>query len=481
MSGMGDDRGVSVRGDAVRGDAVHDLIVVGGGPGGLSAALAAAQAGARVTLLDAYPEPGGQYYHQPPERFLAEATPRQREGRALWQRAADAGVQVRSGVTVWNLDADKTLSLHGPGGVETVRARVVILATGAYERTAAFPGWTLPGVITSGAAQILLYGRVRPGRRVLLVGTGPLQLITAAALLKAGAQVAAVLEGARLERGLGGLPAMFGQWGRIREGLEALTLLARHGVPYRAGWGILVAHGEREVEGATIARLDRDWRPIPGSERAVSCDTICVGYGFAPFNALAKLAGAAQEWRSELGGEVPCRDEYMQTSIPGLYAVGDGAGVGGYRLALLEGQIAGLAAASALAGAAQGSGAERAGAASRAVMPALRREQAFQRLYARLFTPGPGIYELARPETVLCRCEGVTLGQLEAAAREGVTTVREAKAAVRCGMGECQGRTCGAQVTHTLARLAGKTVEEVGTYSARPPLFPIPIGSFQEE
>lgn len=452
------------------------IVVVGGGPGGLCAALSAAQNGAEVTLLDAYPAPGGQYYHQPPRWRLANATRRQMQGRALWQRAQAAGVKIRSEVLVWNASSERILSLNGLEGVEEIQADALILATGAYERPAAFPGWTLPGVITSGAAQILLYHKVRPGKRLLVAGAGPLQLVTAAHLVQAGVKVAAVLEGGRLvSKGLRQPWALWGQWERAREGLESLLTLASRKVPFLSGWGILAAHGDEQVEGATIARLDANWRPIPGTEREVACDTICTGYGLVPFNALSRLCGAEQEWQPGQGGEVPRRDVWMQTSVPGIYAVGDGAGIGGYRMAMLEGLLAGMAASAATVVAGEKKDDAELEKTIKKARAALRQEQAFQRVYASLFTPGPGIYELAQADTLVCRCEGVTQERLEQAVWEGAATSGEIKAATRCGMGECQGRICGHHVYHTLAQMTGKRLEEVGVYSARPPLFPLPL------
>lgn len=455
-----------------------EIAVVGAGPGGLSAALAAARLGAQVTVLDAYPEPGGQYYHQPPEWQREQATRRQKHGWELWQHTLSAGVEILSERLVWNINAQQQLSLTGPDGIEQLHAEALILATGAYERPAVFPGWTLPGVITAGAAQTLLYHRVRPGRRVLIAGTGPLQLVTAAHLIKAGIDVVGVLEGSNvvgksLEHTVRNAGAIWGQWERLGEGTGSLIQLLRHGSVYRTGWGIIAAHGRDQVEGATIARLDADWRPIPGTEQKVACDTICVGYGLVPFNGLAKLAGAEQEWRADLGGETPKRDPWFQTTIRGIFAVGDGAGIGGYHMAMLEGRTAGCAAARQL-----GHEIEKAAFEIRALQPALRKEAAFQRLYADLFTPGPGIFELAQADTPICRCEGVTQGQLDDTIRAGAGNVTEVKNLTRCGMGECQGRMCGQHVTQTLARMTGKTVELIGGYSARPPLFSLPIGNF---
>jgi NADPH-dependent 2,4-dienoyl-CoA reductase/sulfur reductase-like enzyme len=437
----------------------------------LSAARSAAQTGAKVTLLDGYSRPGGQYYRLPPERLQSRATQRQQEGLRLWQSTLDAGVEILSERVVWNLTKERVLSIAGPHGSGTIQAGAVIVASGAYERLVPFRGWTLPGVITSGAAQALLYQGVQPGRRALVAGCGPLQWTTAAELLEAGVEVAAVLEGAPLfPHMLEHLPAMWGQWGRALEGAHALATFVRHRVPFRRGWGILAALGETEVEGALIARLDAGWRPIPGTEREVICDTICVGWGFIPFNALIRLAGAEQGWRADLGGEVPLRGKDFETSVPGIYAVGDGAGTGGYRMAMLEGQVAGYSAAARM-----GHNEKKAREEIHRLQPAVQRESAFQRLFAALFTPGLGVYELAKEDTTLCRCEGARLADLKKAVAGGARTTGEVKAITRCGMGECQGRMCGQTVAQITARLTGQTVEQVGLYTPRPPVFSLPV------
>lgn len=449
---------------------VAEIVVVGAGPGGLTAALSAARAGAKVMLLDAYARPGGQYYLQSPERLPQNR--RQREGQSLAHEVRAAGVEVRSGATVWNLSPDLVLTFTAGNRSAQVKAACVILASGAYERVAAFPGWTLPGVITSGAAQALLYQNVRPGRRALVCGTGPLQLTTALKLLHAGVEVAAVLEGADLVR-LGWTQAwqMWGQWERAAEGLECMWGFARHGTPYRTGWGILAAHGDGQVEGATIARLDAEWRPFPGSERELECDIICTGYGLIPFNGLSRIAGAAQEWRPDRGGEIPVRSADMQTSVAGLYAAGDGAGIGGYRMAQIEGAIAGTCAAARL-----GHSSPHLVATLKRLAERKKREAVFQQLYGRLFTPGSGIYELAQENTLVCRCEGVSLGQLRRTVQDSpVGAISELKNLTRCGMGECQGRVCGQQVAHLLASWSGRMLEQTGLYNPRPPLLPLPL------
>ncbi len=450
-----------------------EIAVVGAGPGGLSAALAAARAGARVTLIDGYGRPGGQYFRQAAAEFrIREPSRHQREGQALWEKVIAAGVHFLPETQVWGAFEGNLLALQGAQAPAALQAQAIVLATGAYDRPIAFPGWTLPGVMTAGAAQTLLkHQRILPGKRILLAGTGPLQVVLAAELVQAGADVVAVLEGARLFRkSVRHVGALWGQWRRMSEGLSSRLTLSRRGVPFRPGWGIAAAHGTGQLESTTAVRLDSDWRPITGSEETLTCDTLCLGYGFIPSNTLSRLLGARQEWRPELGGEVPVRDRNMETSVSGVYAVGDGAGIGGGPLALAEGEIAGIAAA-----ARSGHGADRAEMAIRRLTPWLARERQFQRMYASLFTPGPGLYEWSRDDTILCRCEEVTRADVRRAVALGAVSADEVKAITRCGMGDCQGRMCAHLVTNCLARETGRPVAEVGLFRPRPPIFPVPI------
>lgn len=452
-----------------------EVAVVGAGPGGLSAALAAAQAGAEVTLIEGNRVPGGQFFRQTAAGFRVSRPMRhQREGQSLWEKVSAAGIRYLADTVVWGAFEERLLALQGPQAPAMLQAEAVVLSPGAYDRPVAFPGWTLPGVMTAGAAQALLKcQRVLVGQRILLAGTGPLQIVLAAELVRAGANVVAVLEGSRFYgKALRHAGALWGQWQRLAEGLSSRLALLGRGVPVRPGWGVVGARGADRVESVTIARLDSAWRPIEGSQKTLACDALCLGYGFIPSNALSRLLGAKHEWRPDLGGEVPRRDDHMQTSVPGVYAVGDGAGIGGGPLAMLEGQIAGISAA-AQAGHITGD-AER---TIRRLAPALSRERRFQQMYASLFTPGPGLYEWSRDDTILCRCEEVTLADIRRAVSMGGDSANEVKAMTRCGMGDCQGRMCGQLVAYCVARETGRPVEEVGVFRPRPPIFPVPVAA----
>lgn len=469
-----------------------DLAVVGAGPAGLEAALIAAEAAATVTLIDSYPRPGGQYFKQLPASFKGnDASLRQGEAAALLQRLDAANIQLLTDTVVWGAfpvpdhSGGWLLALHGPAAPPRLQARALILATGTYERPIPLPGWTLPGVMTTGAAQTLLkHQRILPGRRVLLSGSGPLQLAVAAQLVDAGAEVVAVLEGTSVSlwQGLQSLPALWGQWARLREGWSYGRILRRAGVPLRTGWSVIEIHGKSEVEEAVIARLDGNWRPVPGSEQAVRVDTLLLGYGFTSATQLSRLLGCDHDFRPAWGGWVPRRDENLQTTCPGVYAAGDGAGVGGAALARVEGRIAGLAAVRQVGRLTK----PAAEAALARLQPVLARERRFAAMLGRLFTPGPGLYQLANAETIICRCEEVRLAEIRAAVQNGAQTANEVKGLTRSGMGNCQGRMCGEWVARAIAAEAGwpgsdsERIEAAGVFTVRPPIHPLPLGALAE-
>ena len=363
-------------------------------------------------------------------------------------------------------------------------ARTLILATGAYDRPIPFPGWTLPGVMTAGGVQSFLKTQGRPpGRRFLLAGTGPLQIAVAAGLVQAGAEVVAILEAARLAwRDVRHAAALWGQWGRLAEGWDYGRTLFAARVPLRLGWAIVEARGDSQVEEAVICRVDDAGQPLPGTSETLAVDTIAIGYGLIPSTELSRLLGCVHEFRPEQGGIVPRRDAEMQTSLPGVYAVGDGAGIGGAELAQIEGRIAALAAARHL-------GKLSEAAARHAIgreQPGLARQQRFARMLGELFTPGAGLYGLARDDTVVCRCEEVTLGEIRQAVAEGATSANEVKGLTRTGMGNCQGRICGELVARIIAaettgqRGDAHAIESAGVFTARSPIHPLPLDALAD-
>ena len=460
-----------------------EIAVVGAGPAGMNAAIAAAELGLEVTLIDGYPQAGGQYYKQAPGAFkITEAGERQRAAEALFERLQRPEITYLARTRVWDIGPGWRLELHGADAPQQLKAQAIILATGAYDRPAAFPGWTLPGVMGVGGAQHLVKSQgVLPGRKILIAGSGPLLIALGALLIWAGGTVEGVLEGSKglISFKPGRMATMLGQGARLKEGVGYLRALRGAGVPYRPGWGIIRALGEEKVEGAVMARLDKAWRPLPGSEQIVDCDTICIGYGLVPETALGRLAGAEYIYQPMLGGWIPVRDDMMQSSVPGLYIVGDGAGIGGAAQSAVEGRISGMAAAHQVAG--DYFSANDLGKWLAVERKALGREQRFQKLFGELFTPGPGLDELADEKTIICRCEAVKLTAVQDAVNIGAETVGAVKGLTRAGMGECQGRICGPLLEGQVARLCGKDRGAVGSFSPRPPVQPLEISKLNGE
>lgn len=452
-------------------------VIVGGGPAGLAAARAAARYGVRVTLIDDGLALGGRHYRQMPPGFRAPAGSRlarvAAEGRALIDEVLALGVDVRLQTTAWGIFEGRTLAIASADGSERLPADVLVLAPGAYDRPVPFPGWTLPRVMTASAAWSLMRGQgVRPGDRVLLAGSGLDLLLLGRALLGAGARLAAVCEAASLAGGLWQAPRLATHLDVVQEATRARSALRRAGVPLLTGHVIRRAVGDGAVDGATISRCNDDWSPL-GEERALDVDTIVVGYGAMPSSELARLAGCAHAWDAARAVWKPTRTREMESTVPGVYVVGGGAGAIGAAAGLAEGHAAGLAIAARFGRLA---GREHARAASRARGRLLHLE-GLRRATDALYRFGPGIGAIADDGTIVCRCEEVTRDEALQAVREGASHVNEVKAWTRIGMGRCQGRMCGAALAEIVARATGRTLDAVGTLSIRPPARPVPLGA----
>ncbi|MEW6524032.1 MAG: FAD-dependent oxidoreductase [Bacillota bacterium] len=311
-----------------------ELAVVGAGPAGLSAAVAAARLGVQVAVFDENSKPGGQLFKQIHKFFGSSqhlAGVRGYDiGQHLLEEAEAAGVAIHLDTTVYGLFPGPRLGLVCHGQSRTCRASGVVVATGATENALAFPGWTLPGVLGAGAAQTLVnLHRVLPGRRVLMVGSGNVGLIVSYQLLQAGARVVAVVEAADK---IGGYAVHAAK-------------LRRAGVPVLLSHSVLSCQGNPRVEKATVCRLDQLWQPVAGTERQLEVDTVCLAVGLSPLCELLWMMGASLAHDTRLGGHFPVHDEDLRTSVPGVWVAGDASGVEEASTAMEEGRLAGLSAA----------------------------------------------------------------------------------------------------------------------------------------
>jgi thioredoxin reductase len=470
----------------MRADGPPRLTVVGAGPAGLAGAVAAADAGMSVTVIDAGTAAGGQFYRQPAARLHARRPQVLHHAWRTWlslRSRFDGHVEAGrilhlADHHVWFAERmdDDGFRVHALVGPEqrdsvSVTAGALLLATGAYERVLPFPGWTLPGVVTAGGAQAMLKGNlVLPGRDVVVAGTGPLLLPVAAGLTAAGARVSALIEAADLRkmidprRLIPHASLLTTQPDKLAEGAAYAARLARHRVPVRYGHVVVAAHGAERVEAVTVAALDEDGLVRAGSERRIACDSLAISHGLLPHLDLAQSLGA------RLGGEGEGDDGLrvwvdgeQRTDIPGLWAAGEATGIGGAVLAGAEGELAGRSIGARLHGRAPDPGdlveADRTRSRSRAFFAALEQ----------VYSNPANWAELPTDDTTVCRCEEVPASAVRSAVQEfGATDLRTVKLLTRAGMGWCQGRMCSPGV----AAVAGCPMT-----AARMPLArPVPLG-----
>ena len=454
-----------------------DLLVIGAGPGGLTAATVAAEAGVDVVLVDERPAPGGQFFKQPvPAAPLPSSLAGDRQferGRGLIEQARHAGVRMLAGTEVWGAFAPDEFGIADDRGSWIMRPKRTVVATGAYERGLPVPGWTLPGVMTTGAAQTLLrsYG-VLAGQRVLVAGNGPLNLQVALELQRAGANVVAVAESAR-RPGL----ASFGDAARLflatprlaLDGFRYLAGLRQAEVPvlYRRVLKSIAIEGDGL--NAALVQVGDECGP---AERSLTVDRVFVGYGFQPNNEVLRCLGCRHDHDERRGHLVTVRDEHCETTISGVYAVGDCCGLGGAPAALEEGLVAAAAVIRSLGLDLPARIDHRRDKAVRL----LRRHRRFQGALWCLFDAPRYQTELATPDTPVCRCENVRLSDLHAALEQGDSTIAMLKRRTRLGMGPCQGRYCAPLAASVIERHTGRPTDEYSLFAPRVPIKPIRIG-----
>ncbi|AMZ70181.1 MULTISPECIES: NAD(P)/FAD-dependent oxidoreductase [Pseudomonas] len=383
-----------------------DLLIIGAGPAGMAAALAAASSGARIVLLDDNPLPGGQIWRDGPQANLHSAARRLRE-----QLQTCANVRCHAGTRVIACAADKTLLVEDAERGWQISYERLILCTGARERLLPFPGWTLPGVTGAGGLQALIKGGLPVrGERLVIAGSGPLLLASAATAKHQGAQVLRIAEQAR--RGaVAGFAAQLPRWpGKF---FQSFSLFDRH---YRTDTHVVEALGRERLEGVRLYQQ--------GKTIELACDRLACGFGLIPNTQLGQALGCAVE------DQALAVDAWQATTRHEHYAAGECTGFGGSELALVEGAIAGHAAVGNSAAAQQ-------------LWPRRARWQSFAGALNQAFVLDPRLKALARSDTLVCRCEDVPYGELV-----GHENWREAKLASRCGMGACQGRVCGAALEH---------------------------------
>lgn len=454
----------------------YDLVVVGAGPAGLSAAARAAGHGIRVLLVDENPAPGGQIYRSVTTTPVTERAVLGEDywhGATIVARFEQSQAEYAPRCTVWSIAADPAGSAKGfeiglslDGRARLIVARQVILATGAQERPFPIPGWTLPGVMTAGAAQIALKSSgIVPAGRTVIAGCGPLLYLLAGQLAAAGTEIVAVLDTtprANWSKALAALPD-FLRSPYLAKGLK-LMAKARRRLRFVSGVSGLAAQGEGKLVTVAVER--------GAKTETIACETLLLHQGVIPSVNLSNAAGCEHGFDAEQHAFLPKLDAWFASSVDGIAIAGDGSGIGGAESAALRGEIAAF---DALRRLGKLSEAERDRQAA-PVRAELGRRLRGRRFLDLLYKPAPQFLAPREDATIVCRCEEVTAGQVrDAAGRLGVTGPNQMKAFLRCGMGPCQGRLCGPTVVELIAQTRGTTPAETGYYRLRPPVKPVTL------
>jgi thioredoxin reductase len=447
-----------------------DLVVIGAGPAGLAAAAAAAQRNLSALVLDENPGVGGQIYRAITSNPVGDKHilgPDYWRGEALARDFAASGAQYAAGATVWSLtrrDDGFEIGVSLAGRARMITAAEVILATGALERPFPFPGWTLPGVMTCGAAQTLLKASgLVPEGAVVLAGCGPLLWLLAWQYLNAGVAIAAILDTTPRSNWRAALPHLpaFLTSPYLAKGLRLMRAV-RARVRVVSGVEELRATGSEKIEAVT-------WRARGGDEQ-MKVDTLLIHQGVVPNINMSNAAGCAHIFDDALLAWKPVTDAFGTSSLPGLSIAGDGAGIAGAEAAAERGRLAALAAAHRL-GRIDAATRDRAAAASRAVLAKFARGRAF---LDALYRPAKQ-FRVPHGDTIVCRCEEVTAARIRATVPLGAIGPNQMKSFLRCGMGPCQARLCGLTVAELIAEERGVHPREVGTMRLRPPVKPITL------
>ncbi len=442
-----------------------DLIIIGAGPCGMAAAIEATQNGLSTLVLNEGPGPGGRIYHglEKPKSSHAQLGKDYTDGAALLDQFRQCGAHIENKAAVFRLDPDGTVWFTQANIARTIKARAVLIATGAMERPVPIPGWTLPGVMTAGAAQMMLKGdNAIPTGTVVLAGCGPLLLLTAIQLLGVGVQVTTVIDtvkpsdyGAALPHLLRAIRAP----GPLFKGLGMVHQLSKANVELISGASSLAISGTDHANGIDV------------DGRLIAAGTILLHNGVVPETQLSRQVGCEHIWNQAQRCWQPKTDQWGVSSLPSIHIAGDGGGIGGALAAVSQGHISALNIASQLG---KINLAQR-NKLARPWQRAKKSQMAIRPFLDRLYQPADFLLAPSVENVIVCRCEDVTVGDIINATALGCPGPNQLKAFTRAGMGPCQGRMCGLTISELMARQNRSSPDDVGYYNIRPPIKPVTL------
>lgn len=451
-----------------------DLAVIGAGPSGMAAAMAARAKGLEVLVLDDQPSPGGQIWrnietlqNSPSAARLGDVY---EQGAAVVAQFRASGCLYQPKTNLWHIeqvDEKYRLFFSNEGKAQSIVVGQVIVATGAQERPVPFPGWTLPGVMTLGAAQILLKTADQiPRGQVWLAGSGPLVLLYATQFLAAGGHIAGILSlnnSAPFLEKIGSFSGALRHPAALAKGLGWQASLRAKKIKFYSNVKGLRADGQMRL-------TQIEFQDVKGHRVVMPADSLLVHQGLAPSLHIPMALNCQIIWSDQGQYFLPKTDNCGQTNLKGLYVVGDGAGIAGAVAARARGEIAGLTAAQAVSCMSMADGQKMIKKARKT----LSRELALRRFLDYHYRPATDILN-PPDETIICRCEEITAGQIRHHAKEGYQDANHMKAVSRIGMGPCQGRQCSLSLAQIMMQTQARTIEEIGIMRVRPPLKPLTL------
>ncbi|BCH27877.1 NAD(P)/FAD-dependent oxidoreductase [Mesorhizobium sp. L-8-3] len=441
-----------------------DVAIIGGGPAGMTAAIECARAGLSTILLDEQHAPGGQIY-----RAVEHASSHQlsilgkdyEEGLELVREFRACGAAYVAGATVWNVNPELRIIYSKDGASTELATGALVVASGAIERPTPMPGWTLPGVMTAGACQIMLKGPGLLDDGVTFVGSGPLLWLVAAQMITAGTKPRAIVETVPRSRYVAALRKLrlnSPTVSYLKKGAALMLAVKRAGIPIYPGATRIAVVGEKRAEAVTFYSS--------GHLHRIETALVALHQGVVPNQQISRLLRCDHVWNENQRCFVPRFDQFGETSVPNVFVAGDGGGIGGARAAALQGRIVGKRIAQKL-GRAPSHDIDR-------LLSKLRAELSIRPFLEALYAPSVDITAPA-DETIICRCEETTAGQIRAVVDLGATGLNQVKSYLRNGMGPCQGRVCGLAATEIIAERRGETPSAVDYYRIRPPLKPLAL------
>ena len=459
----------------------RSIAIIGAGPAGMAAAIEATRRGCRVVVIDEAPRPGGQIYRQAHPALdgedFTEPSELARKHSLIegFRRIVDK-IDYRPDTGVYAVFPNGEIHVAHGDRTEVMRPDAIVLATGVREQAIPFPGWTVPGVMFAGGAQSMVKSqRALPGKNSVIAGCGPLPLVVAAQLLRAGGRVAALASLRPLSAMLRHPKSLWHGREILREGLRYAGTVRRARVPLLPGYVPVRAIGTERLEAVVLARVDAEGRVVAGTQREIACDLLAINYGFVANSELAAMAGAEMRRDAVIGGWIPVTDTYGRSSVPGIFVAGDSAGLRGALIAEADGTIVGAAAAT-LPTAVDGAKLreELADAIARRA-----RHLEFQQAVRLTLKLPIGLWRLASDDTIVCRCENVRFGEIRGALESGHRSLNAVKRNVRSGMGWCGGRTCLHAIASLTELATGVALTEMMT--PRPMIRPVPFAAIARQ